>query len=288
MSTIHDIHFFPTSPLDTIYRIRSTPFCGLIDWIRFSSWVLDGIICTEFKKLNNMRLFLFPQLVCGHVFHYRCCKNVLLNKWSGPRIAFGFQQCPICKVWIVDSSTFCFQLPYFQPPTENHNLFFFQIPIEHTCLSDVLDPIRELMADVKRKALMRLEYEGDCNLKLEHAATYAMEKYAYYVCYKCNKVSRCFPIFEIMVFGITSCRTSLFYTSLQYATLCMDGNISDSRGRYFDIVFCNRTKYNSFNGLWPVILWYIDIFNLCAYAYPLRPETLYLTLLAKYKNVWTV
>lgn len=63
--------------------------------------------------------------------------------------------------------------------------------IEHRRLADVLDPIRELMADVKRKALMRLEYEGNCTAKNnDHAATYAMEKYAYYVCYKCSKVSR--------------------------------------------------------------------------------------------------
>jgi len=65
-----------------------------------------------------------------------------------------------------------------------------QTPIEHACLADVLDPIRELMADVKRKALMRLEYEGDCTIKNDHAAVYAMEKYAYYVCFKCTKVSR--------------------------------------------------------------------------------------------------
>lgn len=64
-----------------------------------------------------------------------------------------------------------------------------QVPIDHPCLSDILDPIRELMADVKRKALMRLEYEGDCTMKGDHAAAYAMEKYAYYVCFKCNKVS---------------------------------------------------------------------------------------------------
>lgn len=64
-----------------------------------------------------------------------------------------------------------------------------QTQIEHACLAEVLDPIRELMADVKRKALMRLEYEGDCTMKSNHAAVYAMEKYAYYVCFKCTKVS---------------------------------------------------------------------------------------------------
>ncbi|VVC32964.1 Zinc finger, RING-type,Zinc finger, RING/FYVE/PHD-type,APC10/DOC domain,Galactose-binding [Cinara cedri] len=99
------------------------------------------------------------QLVCGHVFHYQCCKRVLIKKWVGPRITFGFQQCPICKV-----------------------------PIEHGRLDDILIPIRELMADVKRKALMRLKYEGDCTAKVDdHAAAFAMEKYAYYVCYRCSK-----------------------------------------------------------------------------------------------------
>lgn len=38
------------------------------------------------------------QLDCGHVFHYHCCKEVLKKGWSGPRISFGFSQCPICKV----------------------------------------------------------------------------------------------------------------------------------------------------------------------------------------------
>lgn len=64
-----------------------------------------------------------------------------------------------------------------------------QTPIEHACLAEVLDPIRELMADVKRKALMRLEYEGGCTMKSDHATVYAMEKYAYYVCFKCTKVN---------------------------------------------------------------------------------------------------
>ena len=55
----------------------------------------------------------------------------------------------------------------------------------------------DLYEDVKRKCLMRLEYE---NLMKSEAITsptskfyqkpldYAMWKYAYYVCHKCNKV----------------------------------------------------------------------------------------------------
>lgn len=64
-------------------------------------------------------------------------------------------------------------------------------------IKDLLDPIKELYDDVRRKALMRLEYEG---LHKSEAITtpgarfyndpagFAMNRYAYYVCYKCKKV----------------------------------------------------------------------------------------------------
>ena len=73
--------------------------------------------------------------------------------------------------------------------------------IAHAKLADVLDPVMELYEDVKRKCLMRLEYE---NLMKSEAITsptskfyqkpldYAMWKYAYYVCHKCNKVKLTF------------------------------------------------------------------------------------------------
>ncbi|KAG9492128.1 hypothetical protein GDO78_000574 [Eleutherodactylus coqui] len=107
------------------------------------------------------------QLDCSHVFHLQCCRRVLENRWLGPRITFGFMSCPICKN-----------------------------KINHSVLKDLLDPIRDLYEDVRRKALMRLEYEG---LHKSDAittpgvrfyndpASYAMNRYAYYVCYKCKK-----------------------------------------------------------------------------------------------------
>uniref|UniRef100_A0A8C2YGI1 E3 ubiquitin-protein ligase MYCBP2 n=1 Tax=Coturnix japonica TaxID=93934 RepID=A0A8C2YGI1_COTJA len=107
------------------------------------------------------------QLDCSHVFHLQCCQRVLENRWLGPRITFGFMSCPICKN-----------------------------KINHTVLKDLLDPIKELYEDVRRKALMRLEYEG---LHKSEAITtpgvrfyndpagFAMNRYAYYVCYKCKK-----------------------------------------------------------------------------------------------------
>lgn len=71
------------------------------------------------------------QLQCGHVFHLHCCRHVLMKRWVGPRITFGFSLCPICKV-----------------------------PMDHPMLSEQLASVKELYEDVRRKALMRLEYEG--------------------------------------------------------------------------------------------------------------------------------
>ncbi|XP_060681898.1 E3 ubiquitin-protein ligase MYCBP2 isoform X7 [Hemiscyllium ocellatum] len=107
------------------------------------------------------------QLDCSHVFHLHCCRRVLENQWLGPRITFGFMACPICKN-----------------------------KINHLVLKDLLDPIKDLYEDVRKKALMRLEYEG---LHKSDAITtpgvrfyndpagFAMNRYAYYVCYKCKK-----------------------------------------------------------------------------------------------------
>ncbi|XP_055618511.1 E3 ubiquitin-protein ligase highwire isoform X2 [Toxorhynchites rutilus septentrionalis] len=99
------------------------------------------------------------QLECGHVFHFHCCKAVLTRRWNGPRISFGFSQCPICKM-----------------------------DIQHKALADILEPIVALKTDVKRKALMRLDYEGFAkNLESKDLAAHAMERYAYYVCSQCEK-----------------------------------------------------------------------------------------------------
>lgn len=64
-------------------------------------------------------------------------------------------------------------------------------------LKELLKPIRDLFSDVKRKALMRLEYEGLHKAEAittpgarfyKDPAGFAMDRYAYYVCYKCKKV----------------------------------------------------------------------------------------------------
>ncbi|KAK4876736.1 hypothetical protein RN001_009242 [Aquatica leii] len=107
------------------------------------------------------------QLKCGHVFHLHCSKAALMKRWAGPRITFSFALCPICKN-----------------------------DIEHIMLTELLAPVHDLYKDVQRKALMRLEYEGLHTVEAITApgtryyndpASYAMDRYAYYVCYKCNK-----------------------------------------------------------------------------------------------------
>lgn len=107
------------------------------------------------------------QLQCGHVFHFTCCKTILQMKWPGPRINFTFSLCPICKE-----------------------------QINHPSLEQLLQPIATLYEDVKKKALLRLEYEKlhQCDAIVKPGGrfygdpvAFAMERYAYYVCCKCNK-----------------------------------------------------------------------------------------------------
>ncbi|CAG0881435.1 unnamed protein product [Darwinula stevensoni] len=99
------------------------------------------------------------QLKCGHLFHLHCAKNVLLKRWPGPRITFNFTLCPICKK-----------------------------EIDHYMLEELLGPVRALKKDVKRKGMMRLKYEATAlSESIKDPAAYAMERYAYYVCFKCQR-----------------------------------------------------------------------------------------------------
>lgn len=72
-----------------------------------------------------------------------------------------------------------------------------QVAMSHEVLGELLSPILALYEDVRRKALMRLEYEGLHRAEAistpgaryhNNPAAFAMDRYAYYVCFKCNKV----------------------------------------------------------------------------------------------------
>ncbi|KAL3880994.1 hypothetical protein ACJMK2_033195 [Sinanodonta woodiana] len=107
------------------------------------------------------------QLTCGHVIHFHCTKSVLAARWPGPRITFGFTLCPIC-----------------------------QKAMEHPLLTDMLTPIRALYEEVKRMALTRLIHDGLQDTEsirtpgsqfYQDKAGFAINKYAYYICFKCQK-----------------------------------------------------------------------------------------------------
>ena len=118
-------------------------------------------------KPEQVFLTLLRSFQCGHIFHFLCVSMILEKRWTGPRIAFGFRNCPICKS-----------------------------KISHPALRKLMDPIDVLYDDVKKKALMRLEYEGlsKCDAVVTKGARFfndpagfALERYAYYVCFKCKK-----------------------------------------------------------------------------------------------------
>lgn len=95
--------------------------------------------------------------------------------------------------------------------------FSFKNKINHSVLKDLLDPIKELYEDVRRKALMRLEYEGLHKSEAitmsgarfhNNPAGFAMNRYAYYVCFKCKKVRSschsCPCVFSVLYNGCKS------------------------------------------------------------------------------------
>ncbi|KAI6241073.1 RCR-type E3 ubiquitin transferase [Aphelenchoides fujianensis] len=107
------------------------------------------------------------RLGCGHYFHFACVRTVLEKRWNGPRIVFRFMQCPLCKQMI-----------------------------EHPALESLLAPLRAIHEDVKRKAVLRLEYDGLLKSKpltspdseyFENPAGYALDHYVYVLCSKCGK-----------------------------------------------------------------------------------------------------
>lgn len=106
------------------------------------------------------------QLECGHFFHAECVRTLLRMKWNGPRITFGFMDCPMCKTRMA-----------------------------HMALRDVLEPLKALEDVVHRKALMRLNYENldkapelrdEKSRWYKNPLAYAMYRFAYYMCFKCG------------------------------------------------------------------------------------------------------
>ncbi|EGD81373.1 highwire [Salpingoeca rosetta] len=102
-------------------------------------------------------------LGCGHIFHADCIFRMLKTGWPGPRITFDFATCPLCRSSLLEGEP-------------------------HPLLATMLAPIKALHADVRRKALMRLQYDNEkVEGTEEKRAARAMKKYTYYKCFKCSK-----------------------------------------------------------------------------------------------------
>lgn len=95
-----------------------------------------------------------------------------------------------------------------------------QVAMSHDVLGELLSPVLALYEDVRRKALMRLEYEGLHRAEAistpgaryhNNPAAFAMDRYAYYVCYKCNKVRK--PSFSL---SQDECHGFIFFFSLGF------------------------------------------------------------------------
>jgi hypothetical protein len=77
-------------------------------------------------------------------------------RWNGPRIDFGFCKCPICSTSLVNST--------------------------NAVLSTELAPVKKLHDEVRRKALLRLQYDGKEDAvegSEDSKAAFAMHKVRY-------------------------------------------------------------------------------------------------------------
>lgn len=110
------------------------------------------------------------QLECGHLMHVLCLLKRVELKWNGPRVHFSYKDCPSCKMPIDGSY--------------------------HIKMNRLLQEGMELEYDILLKSIEHGRLEGidkDQNLKdpndlyYDDYEGYAMDKLAFYICYKCNE-----------------------------------------------------------------------------------------------------
>ncbi|CDW80922.1 e3 ubiquitin-protein ligase [Stylonychia lemnae] len=109
------------------------------------------------------------QLECNHIYHIECIMKKVMGRWPGPRIVFGFLDCPGCKGRIKASKC--------EP------------------LNRELALALKIEEEVIKKAVERSKYEGlekdpriaDPNdIYYNNIQKYAMYKLAYYQCFQCK------------------------------------------------------------------------------------------------------
>uniref|UniRef100_A0A6Q2X7Z5 E3 ubiquitin-protein ligase MYCBP2 n=1 Tax=Esox lucius TaxID=8010 RepID=A0A6Q2X7Z5_ESOLU len=166
-------------------------FCGTRNGTELSA---VGSVCSDPDCQEYAKLACCKTHTCGHpcggVKNEESCLPCLhgCDKSTGCLKQDADDMCMICFTEALSAA------PAVQ--LSKTTFYFSQNKINHSVIKDLLDPIKELFEDVRRKALMRMEYEG---LHKSEAITtpgarfhndpagFAMNRYAYYVCYKCKK-----------------------------------------------------------------------------------------------------
>ena len=106
------------------------------------------------------------RLECGHVFHYHCIKTKLDARWAGARVTFSFLECPLCKQEMKAEA------------------------IEHL-MRDSLALKRAVCAKAEQRLALEGGHKDAKELKPggryeNRTGEYAMHKFAYYICFKCQ------------------------------------------------------------------------------------------------------
>ena len=112
-----------------------------------------------------------------------------------------------CKMHLIHSNIAQFVSIALKKDTRLY-LCILQAPIKHKHLEPILNPILELNEDVRRKALTRLSFEKliKCDdiakptgRYYDNPEGYAMGRYCYYQCFKCQKVSNFYIISDLNI-----------------------------------------------------------------------------------------
>ena len=104
---------------------------------------------------------------CKHVYHAACVRTILRTRLPGARVTLGFMKCPV------------------------------ECAAELRCAAvrDLTDPLDVIATELRRRALVRLQYEkldSHADITAPSGAHYndpvgfALHRFAYYLCFKCN------------------------------------------------------------------------------------------------------
>jgi len=125
--------------------------------------------CNDFCNIcftENLGANPCIQLDCGHIFHHRCINRKLEEKWSSPRIEFGFINCPLCKIRISHPMIDLSEMQTLHRELEKQT---YDLMIEEQLLNE--DELQDAHNEY---------YQNPCGFGL-------YKKLAFYTCHQCKK-----------------------------------------------------------------------------------------------------